>query len=429
MIVTGWMYRCGKARKINMRIGFVSTRLAGVDGVSLETAKLVTVLEGMGHTCFYCAGELDAGGPPGQSAPAMHFTHPDARALHDSAFGRPQVSRAVIHRVYEQADALRAELERFVSTYSLDMIVSQNASAIPMNIALGVAIHDLAARTRIPTICHNHDFYWERERFLTNGIQDILDTAFPPGLENVQHFVINTPMQRQLYARRGIWADYLPNVFDFATPPPPLDDYAASFRAELGLREDDVIVLQPTRVIRRKAIEKAVELVRKLDDPRLILLITGYEGDEPGGYGAWLREEADRAGIRYRFIADYVGDGRGEKDGHRVYSLWDIYPPATLVTYPSTYEGFGNALVEALYFGKPVVVHTYAMYLSDIKPAGVQAVEFTHDITPDVLAQVRGLLDNPARREALAAHNTVVGKTHFSYERLADVLGMALKRF
>mgnify|MGYP001280715945 CR=1 FL=1 len=412
-----------------MRIGFVSTRLAGVDGVSLETAKLVKVLEGMGHECFYCAGELEAGGPPGQLTPAMHFTHPGAKALHDAAFGTPHGSPELTRRIYEQADFLRGELERFTSAYSIDMIVPQNACAIPMNIALGVAIRDYAARTRIPTICHNHDFYWERERFLTNGIQDILDTAFPPGLENVRHLVINTPMQRQLYARRGIQADYLPNVFDFATPPTPLDDYAAGFRAELGLSEDDVIVLQPTRVIRRKGIEKAVELVRKLDDPRLILLITGYEGDEPGGYGGWLREEADRAGIRYRFIADYVGDQRGEQDGHRVYSLWDIYPHATLITYPSTYEGFGNAFIEALYFGKPVVVHTYAMYLSDIKPTGVQAVEFTHDLTPEVLAQVRDLLDNPAKREAMAKHNYEVCKTHFSYEKLADVLEAVLGRF
>ena len=41
------------------RIGFVSTRFAGTDGVSLETAKWAEVLEGLGHTCFYFAGELD----------------------------------------------------------------------------------------------------------------------------------------------------------------------------------------------------------------------------------------------------------------------------------------------------------------------------------------------------------------------------------
>ena len=41
------------------RIGFVSTRLAGTDGVSLEVAKWVQVLNGLGHECFFFAGELE----------------------------------------------------------------------------------------------------------------------------------------------------------------------------------------------------------------------------------------------------------------------------------------------------------------------------------------------------------------------------------
>lgn len=398
-----------------MNIGFVSTRLAGVDGVSLETAKLVEIVERNGHQAFYCAGELEDSGPPGRLVPEMHFTHPHAKALHDEAFQTIHPDRSLFTRIYDEADVLRAELMGFIIEYEIDLLISQNASCIPMNLALGVAIRDLVERTRIPLICHNHDFYWERERFLNNGISDILDTAFPPKLEPVQHIVINSIMQRQLQQRRGIQATYVPNVFDFENPPPSPDDYALTFRRELGLSDDDLIVLQPTRVIRRKGIEKAIELVRKLDDARLILLITGYEGDEPGGYGVWLREEADRAGIRYRFIADYVGGVRSERDGHKVYTLWDIYPHAHFITYPSTYEGFGNALIETLYFRKPLVVHTYPMYLSDIKPAGVQAVEFSYDITPDVLDSTRQLIDDAALRERTVEHNYAVGLQHFAY--------------
>ena len=40
----------------SLRIGFVSTRFAGTDGVSLETAKWATVLEGMGHRVEICHG-------------------------------------------------------------------------------------------------------------------------------------------------------------------------------------------------------------------------------------------------------------------------------------------------------------------------------------------------------------------------------------
>ena len=41
------------------RLGFVSTRIAGTDGVSLEIEKWATVLERMEVECYYIAGELD----------------------------------------------------------------------------------------------------------------------------------------------------------------------------------------------------------------------------------------------------------------------------------------------------------------------------------------------------------------------------------
>ena len=40
-------------------------------------------------------------------------------------------------------------------------------------------------------------------------------------------------------------------------------------------------------------------------------------------------------------------------------SLWDIYPHADLISYPSIYEGYGNAFVEAIYFRKPILVNRY----------------------------------------------------------------------
>lgn len=412
-----------------MNIGFIATRLAGVDGVSLETAKLVTVLERMGHTCFYCAGELDDGGPPGDLIPEMHFKDPTAQRLHDIAFSTPTPSRDLFRDLYAQADMLRGRLEGFVDEYHIDLLISQNASTIPMNISLGIAIRDLVERRRIPLICHNHDFYFERERFMTNGIGDILETAFPPNSGPTRHFVINTIMQHQLYVRRGISATYLPNVFDYANPPAPPDDFAMGFRAAFDIRDDDLILLQPTRIIRRKGIEKAIELVRKLEDERIVLVVTGYEGDEPGDYGGWLREEADRAGIRARFIGDQVGEGRGQTGDKPVFSLWDIYPHADLVTYPSTYEGFGNAFLEALYFRKPVVVHTYSVYKSDIAPVGIKAVEFNYDITPDVLKQTRHLLDSADARTEMTEHNYEVALSHFSYAVLESRLAGMLATF
>ncbi|MEM9953373.1 MAG: glycosyltransferase family 4 protein [Chloroflexota bacterium] len=410
-----------------MNIGFVGTRFAGVDGVSLETQKLAQVFREMGHECFFCAGELDSNAQPSYHIPEAHFTHPTAKKLHDEAFSKPKLSPEFFAKLYASADAIRAELEKFIEQYSIDLIVPQNSLTIPMNLSLGIAITDLIKRTRIRTLAHHHDFYWERDRFINNGVQDVLNDAFPPDLQPIVHMVINKAMQQRLKAIKGIDALYLPNVFDFENPPLAPDDYALSFREEIDLRDDDLIVLQPTRIVRRKGIEYAIELMRLLDDERLVFVVTGYEGDERGGYGDWLKMQADRAGIRYKFVGEYISAERGEFNGHKVYDLWDVYPHAHLITYPSTYEGFGNALIETVYFRKPLVVNTYPMYLSDIKPAGIRAAEFNIDITDETLAETRRLIDDEAYRAEVIEHNYQVGLQHFSYRRLRQVLQRALQ--
>ncbi|MEO0560666.1 MAG: glycosyltransferase family 1 protein, partial [Chloroflexota bacterium] len=149
-----------------MNIGFVGTRFAGVDGVSLETQKLAHVFREMGHKCFYCAGELDGNAQPGTLVPEMHFTHPEAKALHDEAFAAPTLPSAYFERLYASADTIRAALSDFVTQNEIDLIVPQNALTIPMNLALGIAITDLIKRTRVKALAHHHDFYWERDRFI-----------------------------------------------------------------------------------------------------------------------------------------------------------------------------------------------------------------------------------------------------------------------
>ncbi len=405
-----------------MRIGFVATRIAGLDGVSLEITKWVEVLRRLGHEPYFCAGELGEYAQPGLEVPPFHFQDPEAVALHDEAFSGAEESRALYRRIAESAGRLKATLYEFADRFQLDWIITQNAQAIPMQIALGAALRDFISETHIPAIGHHHDFYWERERFIVNRIPDILLTAFPSEGTSTRHVVISTAMQRELFIRRRLSATYVPNVFDFRNPPPPPDDYALTVRDELGIAPDERLILQPTRIVRRKNIERAVELVRQLSERdrqhRYVLVVTGYAGDESGSYYDWLLRQVETAGIRALFIGDRIVERRGVLEGRRTYTLWDIYPHADFVTYLSSYEGFGNALIETLYFRKPLVVNAYTAYRSDIKPAGVRAVEIREEVTPQTVSDVLALLDDPAEVARIVAHNYAVGQAHFSYEVL-----------
>ena len=57
------------------------------------------------------------------------------------------------------------------------------------------------------------------------------------------------------------------------------------------------------------------------------------------------------------------------------HTLHDAYLAADLITYPSLYEGYGNALLEAVFYGKPVVVNRYPVYVADIAPLGLSFIE------------------------------------------------------
>jgi glycosyltransferase involved in cell wall biosynthesis len=409
-----------------MRLAFISTRLAGTDGVSLETAKLAVVLAGLGHECFYCAGELDQH-LPGQEIPEMHFQHPNAVALGQRAFGTDAPDPTLATDLAAAATTLKPLIRHFLQNYQIDYVIVQNAFAIPMQLPLAQALSELMVELGLPGLAHNHDFYWERERFRINCIPDFLGRNFPPDLPGLQHAVINSLAQEALHARRGLESILIPNVFDFATPPPGIDDYNADFRRVIGLREDHRLILQPTRVVPRKGIELAIELVARLADPRAVLVIPHYAGDEGLDYLHRLQALAEQKGVDMRYVAGRVDDRRGRTAaGEKVYSLWDVYPHADMVTYPSLVEGFGNALLEAVYFRRPVFINRYAVYAADIAPLGFQFAEIDGEVTDESVQQVRRWLDEPATWQPMTGHNYTLAQQHFSYQALTNKLEQIL---
>ncbi len=411
-----------------MRIGFISTRLCGTDGVSLETDKWRRVLQRMGHETFFCAGELGGYAQNGTLIPLLHFAHPRIVALNRRAFGiGAERTGSLLRADIEQVSAeLCPPLRRFILENRLNLLIIENALAIPMNLPLGACLAGLIGDLEIPAIAHNHDFFWERERFQGTPLLDFLETFFPPQLPNLRHVTINSIAQRRLLARRGIESLVIPNVHDFAHPPAGLDDYNRDFRAAIGLGPQDLLILQPTRVIRRKGIEMALELTSALGRENAHLIITHSATDEGRAYWHWLQHEARMLQVDLRLVDNFIGTRRSRRNGHKVYTLWDAYPHADLVTYPSLYEGFGNALLEAIYFRRPVVVNRYPVYSADIKPAGFEFVELAGFVDNSHVRQIKELLDNLARVAAVAERNYRVARQHFSFEILAEKLTLLL---
>ncbi|MHB8899407.1 MAG: glycosyltransferase family 1 protein, partial [Thermoguttaceae bacterium] len=70
------------------RIGFVSTRFAGTDGVSLESAKWAQVLWHYQHSSHWFGGRLERDPHASMLVPEACFTHPDNAWINERVFGR-----------------------------------------------------------------------------------------------------------------------------------------------------------------------------------------------------------------------------------------------------------------------------------------------------------------------------------------------------
>ena len=406
-------------------IGFISTRFAGTDGVSLETEKWARVFEQEGFKCFYFAGELDRNPSQAFLVPEAHFMNPEIRTIFNTAFASHANGvreRRLTDIIEKTKEHLKDQLYEFIAKFNIDLLVPENAVTIPLNIPLGLAITQVIAETGLPTIAHHHDFFWERQQFKTNAVWDYLNMSFPPHLPTIRHVVINSSADNQLSLRTGISGTIVPNVMDFKNPPPPPDAYADDVRDALGLDADEKLILQPTRVVKRKGIENAIELVSRLG-MKARLVISHASGDEGHDYEQRIIDFSRRMQVNTLFVSDIINDRRGmTPDGRKIYTLYDIYHHADFITYPSTIEGFGNAFLEAVYFRKPILVNRYSIYTFDIKPKGFSAVEIDGYITDEAVDQTRALLQDEQLREKMVAINYSLAKKYYSYEVLHDKL-------
>lgn len=406
-------------KKTGHHIGFVGTRFAETDGVSLESHKWAKVLWDHRHVSYWYGGKLTTDPAISMLVPHAYFGHPDIVWINDRIFGKITRSSEVTRRIYALAEHLKRTLHEFVQKFDIDILIVENALSLPMNVPLGLALTTFIAERGFPTIAHHHDFYWERDRYSVNAVGELLSMAFPPSLPSIQHVTINSAAQQDLSHRKGVSSTLVPNVLDFDNPPSGPDKYTRDFRQDIGLDKDDIVFLQPTRVVPRKGIEHSIALIAAMKNPKCKLIVTHPSGDEGDDYLKALKEMAENQKVDLRFTDQRVGKIRTtDEQGNKIYTLADAYSQADFITYPSLYEGFGNALIEAFYYRKPVLVNRYSIFVTDIEPKGFQVITMNGYLTRDVVTQVERVVDNPDYLREMVDHNYELGRNFFSYSVL-----------
>lgn len=424
-----------------MNIGIAIGRIGGVDGVALETEKWIEVLKRMGHKVFIISGEFQdwkLNPERDTCVKQMSFFDPSCQWDQENAFFEPDDDPVeLLYHIDNYSNIIEARIRGWIEQNKIDILISENASALPAHLSMGLAIKKVVTNTGIRTISHDHDFAWERGgRYVSpfKGINDFIAETFPLREPNVVNAVINTNAKENLSRKFGTNAVVVPNVMDFDKEFGLKSATNGGLRYELGLDKKDILLFQVTRIVRRKGIETAIQLINKLQDPRIKLIITGSHADDEGSvYYNELNEEIRQLKLEDQVVfAAHIINHKGQLGGvGNSYSLSDAYANANSTTYFSTYEGFGNAFVESVLAKTPIFVNNYKpVYMPDIGSKGFKTVMINDGVlTDESVKNMAEIIYKPELNKEIGEYNWQLGKKHFSYDTLQEKLEELIGRF
>jgi glycosyltransferase involved in cell wall biosynthesis len=316
----------------------LSYRLGGADGVAVEARKWEWALRELGFEVRRVAGELDDG-------------------LRADDTWLPFLAIDAVDDGAREPNRLAASIA------GADLVIVENLCSLPINPDASAMTAAVLAEHDGRVLFHHHDLPWQRAGLAT-------PPGIPPHRENSLHVTINDHSRVQL-ENRGFAAVTLRNAFDLE---PPRGDRDGT-RARFGFAPDDLVLLQPTRAIPRKnipaAIAFAAELARREPDRSPRLWITGPAEDGYDDVFARLRAESP--------VPVEVG---------RATTAGDAYAAADLILFPSTWEGFGNPVIESIAHRRAIAVGSYPV-LDELRAFGV------HLFSIDDVDGVRAWLRDP----------------------------------
>ncbi|HNW47393.1 MAG TPA: glycosyltransferase family 4 protein [Thermotogota bacterium] len=446
-----------------MKIGLMHFRSGFTDGVSLEMDKQKTVLEEMGHEVVFVCGELQSG--EGIEIPLLHLLEPRNERLSRNGFGSLEdfTTEEYEEELNDLAYLIESQVTRVILEHQIEMLIVHNLFSLGLNLAAAKGLSRAIEKTEIRAMAHHHDFYWERAKFsrpTLSVVNRFLSSFFPPNSKNVTHGVINSLAQKELLRKRNLSSVIIPNVMDFNQPPWLLDEFNNDLRERLGIGANDLVFLQATRILPRKAIELAFEFIRVFYEEQFPKVQGGtrlYTDRKIDGKSALhfvlcgLTEEMDKEYLKEmkalarqmpyscHFVPQLFSQRRNQDP--KTYSLWDAYTLADIVTFPSVQEGWGNQLLEAVFAKKTVVGYEYPVFRSDILPKGLQIVSLGKNaqIGENGLYELDRLTYSQAAESLfnlitdypeslrLVERNFSLGARHFSYEVLKKNLNLVLE--
>lgn len=374
-------------------------RIGGIDGTSLVIFKRKRALEEMGYRVVLIAGPRES--VADYNIPLLEFDRPSIVKIKENAFFdfKDYASeKDLLTDIEKVSDAIKKEFLKIHKKEKFDCLFFHNIFSHGRHISAAKACYEFARENNIKTVAVNHDFYFAGSyadiyKPQTPLIKKYLKQFVPPRDNFIKHITINSINQKILKQKTGLPSDILADMFDFKQAEWKKDKYNSDLLQSCGINENDLVILQATRIVRRKGIELAIDFVAELEkikkslvgkslyngkkiteNSKFVFVLANYIEPSDQNYGKALKKKIKEVGIKAKFINSHIGRCRDQKNGKKIYSLWDIYARADLVTFPSIWEGWGNQFIEAVFAKKPILVFEYPVFKADIRKEGYKII-------------------------------------------------------
>lgn len=304
-----------------MKIALIRKKYTPFGGAEVFMQHLVEALAARGHEVHILAQAWDP--PVGKSArtPTLHRIPSASGPYWWQAL---EFARRVKHQVEASSFDLVHSFER---TYAQDVYRAGD----------GCHQEFLRQRSRcvsgfkkasFKTNPHHWVTLWlERQTFSRNPRQEVIANSRRGREEILKYYPVPEQNIRVIYNALPAW----PEGF---VPPRTAREQLNG----LGLEPEDRVLLFLGSGFERKGLPLVLEGLRRLEDPRVKLLVIGRDREAP------YRDRTRRYKLENRVF--FLGP---QKDPAPFYRAADVF------VLPSYYEPFSNACLEALSFGLPVV--------------------------------------------------------------------------
>ncbi|MDO5971602.1 phosphodiester glycosidase family protein [Flavivirga aquimarina] len=350
----------------------------------------------------------------------------------------------LIGKFWKEVLVLVEKLGHYIEENDISLLYLINVCSNPGNVSLALATVLISEYLGIPVINNNHDFYWEggnrkveiKKKGLKKGPRDfffhnahvgeffsIIEMVYPWESRSWMHVNINKIQQNHLIdinghnpanvaligtavdtkmhqmSKRDIIKAFMQVSTIFANKKDTITVHTAAHHTDserslkpilLGhktIREFDfvnnnIVFLQPTRVISRKSIELNFKLIKRLfsydsfaekfiTNPqlKLSLIVSGpiphgqqnYYHDLKKDFEKFLKElpKTFRSRVLLGFLFSEFDKNEFKKKYKKPLDIEQLYDVASLILLPSQTEGRGLPIIEAAACGTPIFCRQY----------------------------------------------------------------------